>query len=102
MCIRDSRHRPQLSDAVRAAQRLVFGGRVPPRVDDQQLVGRGEIEAEAARLQADQEQAVLALLEGVDAPRSLGRRRAAVQVLVPMPAASSRSVACRARSASSH
>ena len=47
---------------------LVFDGRVPPRVDDDHVVGRGQVQAEAAGLQADQEQVALA------AP---GRRRRA-------------------------
>jgi hypothetical protein len=56
--------RPLLADAVRAAHGLVFGGRVPPGVDDDHVVGRGQVQAEAAGLQADQEQIALAALEG--------------------------------------
>ena len=52
---------------------LVFGGRVPPRVGDDHVVGGGQVQAEAAGLQADQEQVALAGLEGGDAARALGR-----------------------------
>ena len=48
---------------MRAAHRLVLGGRVPPRVGDDHVVGRREVETEAAGLQADQEQVALARLE---------------------------------------
>src|SRR5690606_22174529 len=44
------RHRPLLPDAVRAAHRLVFGGRVPPRVGNHHVVGRGQVQAVAAGL----------------------------------------------------
>jgi len=59
-------HRTLLADAVRAAHGLVFGGGVPPGVDDQHVVCRGQVQAEAAGLQADEEEVVLAALEGGD------------------------------------
>ena len=56
------------------------GGR--PGVDDQHVVGGGQVQAETAGLQADEEQVALAALEGHHVLAALGRGRAAVQVLV--------------------
>ena len=44
-----------LPDAVRAVDRLRLGRRVPPRVEQEDVVGLGEGEPEAARLEADEE-----------------------------------------------
>ena len=81
--------RPRLADAMRAAHRLILGRGVPPRVGDHHVVGGGQVEPEAAGLEADQEQVALAGLERGDAARALAGRRGAVEILVAMPAASS-------------
>ena len=47
-------HRPVLADAVRAVGGLVLDGGVPPRVDQEHVVGGGEVEAGAAGLERDQ------------------------------------------------
>lgn len=75
-------HRPLLADAVRATHRLVFSGRVPPRVGNHHVIGGGQVETEAAGFEADQEEVALAGLESGDAARALGCRGAAVEVLV--------------------
>ena len=54
------RHRPRLPDVVGAARGLVFGGRVPPGVDDQHVVGHLQVQAESAGLQADEVEVALA------------------------------------------
>ena len=54
-----------------------LGGRVPPRVEDEHVVGLGEGEAEAARLEADEEHRVVPAPERVDRARpgrGCGRR----------------------------
>ena len=85
-----------LADAVGAVDRLRFDGRVPPGVEQEDVLGRGQVQAEAAGLQADQEQlAVRVVLEALDA--RLAVARAAVEVLVgdasPRPAGRGRSPA---------
>ena len=67
-------HRALLADAVGAVGGLVFDGRVPPRVHVDHVVGGGQVEAQAAGLEADQEEIALAGLEGVHLAvlRSLG------------------------------
>ena len=71
-------HLARLADAVRAVDRLRLDGRVPPRVEQEHVVGRGQVQAEAAGLEADQEQpAVGIVLEPLDASprgRASGRR----------------------------
>jgi hypothetical protein len=59
-------HRLGLAEAVGAVGGLVFDGRVPPRVVVDHRVGGGEVEADAAGLQADQEDRHLAVLELAD------------------------------------
>jgi len=49
----DAIHRTFLSDAVRAVGRLIFNGRVPPRVVVDHHVGPGQVESASARLEAD-------------------------------------------------
>ena len=44
-------HRTLLADAVGAVGRLVFDRRVPPRVEQEHVIGGGEVEAGAARLE---------------------------------------------------
>src|SRR6266498_2246088 len=66
-------HRPGLADAVGAVDRLVLGGGVPPGVEQEAVVGLGEVEAEAAGLEADQEHRVGAALEAVEHAIALAR-----------------------------
>ena len=47
--------RAGLPDAVRAVDGLGLGGGVPPRVEEEDVVGLGEVEPEAAGLEADEE-----------------------------------------------
>jgi hypothetical protein len=67
---------------VRAPHGLIFGRGIPPRIRYQHVVGRGEIEPEAARLEADQEQITLAGLKRCDTLRALARRSGAIEILV--------------------
>ena len=54
------------ADAVRAVHGLGLDGWIPPGIEDVDVVGRGEVEPLAARLEADQEQpAVGVLLEAL-------------------------------------
>src|SRR5471032_1259549 len=48
-------HRPQLAHAVGAVRGLVFHRRIPPRVHVDHVVGGGQVDADAARFQADEE-----------------------------------------------
>ncbi len=59
-------HRLVLADAMGAIGGLRFDGRIPPRVVVDHGIGRGEIEAHATGLQADQEDGYLASLEARD------------------------------------
>ena len=74
-------HGPGLADAVRAVGGLVLDGRVPPAVVVDDVVGAGEVQAGAGRLQRQQEDRDLAGLEAVDHLLALGDRGAAVQEL---------------------
>ena len=65
-----------------AAHGLVFGGGIPPGVDDQHVVGGSQIQAEATGLQADEEEVAHVALKAHHSLAALGRRRAAVQILV--------------------
>ena len=57
-----------LADAVRAVGRLVFDGGVPPRVEVDDRVGRGQVQAGAAGLEGDEEdRRPVVALEVVDA-----------------------------------
>lgn len=51
-------HGASLTDAVGAIDRLRLGRRIPPWVQQEAVVGLGEVEAKAAGLQADQEQRI--------------------------------------------
>ena len=74
-------HRLRLADAVGAVDRLRLDRRVPPGVEQEDVLGRRQVQAEAAGLEADQEQlAVRVVLEPLD-PR-LPVARAAVEVFV--------------------
>ena len=48
-------HRALLAEAVRAVERLVLERRVPPHVDEDDVVAGGEVEARAARLERDED-----------------------------------------------
>ena len=61
------RDRSLLTHAVRAVRRLRFHGGVPPRIQVDHGVRAGQVQAEAACFQADQEQRRAAALEVVDA-----------------------------------
>ena len=53
-----------LADAVGAVDGLVFDGGIPPRIEEDDVAGGGEIQAEAAGLQRDEEDGgAFALLE---------------------------------------
>jgi hypothetical protein len=53
---------------VGAVDGLGLGGRVPPGVEEEDVLGGGKVEAEAAGLEADQEElAVVVFLEAPDA-----------------------------------
>src|SRR5262249_43196289 len=72
---------PRLADAVRAIDRLRLDRRVPPRIEQEHRIGGGEIQPDAARLQADQEQRTRRIvLEAIDAGVAVAG--AAVAVLV--------------------
>ena len=66
--------RLRLADAVRAVDGLRLDGRVPPRIEQEDILGGGEIQAQSARLQADQEQLALRDRSG-SAPRAAWRSR---------------------------
>ena len=56
-----------LADAVRAVDGLGLDGRVPPRVEQVDVLGGGQVQAQAAGLEADQEdRAVGVVLEPLD------------------------------------
>ena len=52
-----------LSDAVGAVARLLFDGRVPPRVEMNHIVGGSQVQTQSARLQTDEEERHVPLLE---------------------------------------
>ena len=59
---------PGLADAVGAVDGLLLDGGVPPGVEEEDVVGGGEVEAEAAGFEADEEElAVVVILEVFDA-----------------------------------
>ena len=66
-------HAPRLADAVRAVDRLRLDRRIPPRIEQEDVVGRGEVEAMAARLEADQEQRARSGRSGSDRRVLAGR-----------------------------
>ena len=76
-------HGPRLPDAVRAVDRLRLDGRVPPRVEQEHVLGGGEVQAEAAGLQADEKQRAVRRSGTVDARLSVPRL--SVEVLVGQP-----------------
>ena len=59
-------HRLVLADAVGAVGGLILDGRIPPGIIVDHRVGGGEVEADAAGFQADQEERHFAALERLD------------------------------------
>src|SRR5678816_3566473 len=68
MCIRDSlllhriarnetrrEHPPRLANPVRPVDRLRLHRRVPPRIEEEHVVRRREVQAQPTRLEADEE-----------------------------------------------
>jgi hypothetical protein len=49
------KNRPDLPDAVRPVDRLGFDRGVPPRIQEENVLGRSQIEDQSPGLQADQE-----------------------------------------------
>ena len=74
-----------LPKSMRAVGGLVFDGRVPPGVEVDDVVGLGEVEAEAARLEADEEYRRIAFLEILDGGGALAGGLPAVEVFVGDP-----------------
>ena len=61
-------HRFVLADAVRTVDRLGFGRRVPPRVENEDIVGGGEVESDPPSFEADEEHLAVRIgLETFDA-----------------------------------
>src|ERR1019366_3216199 len=74
-------HRARLPDAVRAVHRLCLHRRVPPGIEQKYVLGRRQVQAQTAGLEADQEQAARRIvLEGVHVRLPIAR--GAVQVFV--------------------
>ena len=46
----------RLADPVRAIDRLRLHGRIPPRIEKEDILGRRQVQAQASGLEADQEQ----------------------------------------------
>ena len=55
-----------LADAMSAVGRLIFNGRVPPRVEMNDVVSGRQVQSRAAGFQRDQEQIPFAVLKGID------------------------------------
>ena len=75
-------HGALLADAVCAIGRLSFHSRVPPGVGVDHVVGSGEVQPKAPRLQANQEQWRVPVLKRGHPRLALRLRRAAIEVLV--------------------
>ena len=58
-----NRHWAVLADAVRAVGGLIFHCWVPPRIEMDHIIGRRQIETDAASFEADEEQIALAGLK---------------------------------------
>ena len=71
-----------LSDAVSAVGGLVFDSWVPPGVEDDDVVGLGEVESESAGAEADEEGVSVAVLEVFDGLLAVFGGCGAVEVLV--------------------
>ena len=75
-------HRSRLADAVGTIGGLVFGRRIPPRVHVDHVVGGGEVQARAARLERDQEHIALARLKCLHTFLTSPGRSLTIEVLV--------------------
>ncbi len=69
-----------LADAVGAVDGLRLGGRVPPRVEQEHVVGLGQGETEPARLEADEEHRRFSPAERLDGGVAVARRAVEVGV----------------------
>ena len=68
------KHWPWLADAVSPVDRLHLDRRVPPGVQQKDVVGRCEVQAQATGLEADQEDTAIGiLLEAVDVCLAVAR-----------------------------
>ena len=54
-------HPARLANSMRAVDRLRFDRRIPPRIQQEHVVCRRQVETEAARLEADEEDAALGI-----------------------------------------
>ena len=75
-------HLLRLADAMRPVDGLRLARRVPPRVEQEHVVGLGQVQPESARLQADQEHGCLARAEPRDLRVAAAGRRRPVEVRV--------------------
>src|SRR5262245_15211923 len=75
---------PGLADAVRAVDGLRLDGGIPPRIEQVDVVGGGEIEPQPSRLEADQEKLGLRIgLEGFDPLAAVAGLSVEIQVRDP-------------------
>ena len=64
----------RLADAVRAIDRLRFHRRIPPGIEQENILGRRQIQTQPAGLEADEKQlAVRIVLESIDALLAVAR-----------------------------
>src|SRR5207253_1156652 len=78
-------HGSGLADAVGAVDRLVLGGGIPPGVEQEAVVGLGEVEAEATGLEADEEDRVVAGTEAFEHALALSCLAVEVAVADALP-----------------
>ena len=72
---------PGLTNTVRSVNRLLLNGWIPPGIEEDAVIRRGEIDANAAGFQADEEErGPLLILEALDFFLSLAGR--AIQVTI--------------------
>ena len=74
-----------LSDAVGAVGSLLLYGRVPPRVEMDDIIGRREVQAQSSSLQTDEEERHVAGLKPFDELCALLGRRSPVEVEIVDP-----------------
>ena len=75
-------HRSRLADAMGAIGGLLFDRRVPPRIEMDDVVGSGQVDADATGLEAEQEHLALAALKCGHRFIACFLRRAAIEILV--------------------
>src|SRR5919109_5193719 len=78
-------HRARLADAVGAVDRLRLDRGVPPRVEQEAVVGLAQVQAEAAGLEADQKPRVVARLKALHDAVATARPAVEVAVADPLP-----------------